>query len=225
MRLPPPAHAPACFLGRFRVAPVPFSVSLRSCAKSHLHVTCCVDALGPRFYVGVRFSSCILRSHLGSRKHDHWSSFSHLQWPTEINLLTFPLQITWFIVIISRNNFPRRAPLNSITMSQSYSHERQNVGFKINLVFCVLKFDWEGDNWILSSLPSYQFPDRPLLANSNLSATKCVKFSVLHFVLFVNSERKLLADQQHLLSLFFKLMCILTNVPIKNGFVIYAVYF
>lgn len=122
-------------------------------------------------------------------------------------------------------HFHRIALPNQIILSYNYSHQRQNVCFKINLVFCTFKFDWEGDNWLLSSLPSYQFSDRPLLANSNLSTTKCVKFSVFHIVLFVNSELKLLADQQHLLSLFFKLMCILTNVPIKNGFVIYAVYF
>lgn len=94
----------------------------------------------------------------------------------------------------------------------------------IGLVFVYLDWIEEG---IAGSDPSsfMSVSDRPLLANGNLSATKCVTFSVFHFVLFVNSELKLLADRQHLLSLFFKLMCILTNVPIKNGFVIYAVYF
>lgn len=140
-------------------------------------------------------------------------------------MVTFSSGSYTIIVVISRKHFHTIILPNQIIWSYSYSHERQNVCFKNNLVFCTFKFDWEGDNWLLSSLPSYQFSDRPLLANSNLSTTKCVKFSVFHFVLFVNSELKLLADQQHLLSLFFKLMCILTNVPIKNGFVIYAVYF
>lgn len=126
------------------------------------------------------------------------------------------------IVIIPRKHI-HKLHLSTQSSNHNYSHERQNVEYWS--IFCVFRLDWEGDNWLLSSLPSCQFSDRPLLANGNLSTTKCVKFSVFHFVLFVNSELKLLADRQHLPSLFFKLMCILTNVPIKNGFVIYAVYF
>lgn len=159
------------------------------------------------------------------KKHDHWASFNQIQWSSKIKMIIF-CSGSYRIIIVFRQQFHTIALLNQFTWSYSYSQGRMFVSkiiwfsVHLNLIEKVTT-----DSYRLSCLPSYQFSDRPLLANSNLSTTKCVKFSVSHFVLFVNSELKLLADQQHLLSLFFKLMCILTNVPIKNGFVIYAVYF